>query len=122
MIEELAQGDAEPGAGELGPFQAVNRFFEQAADHVHLGDDMRAVLRSSYRELRVQIPLRMDDGSGQVFIGYRVQHNGARGPKGGLRYHPAADLDEVRGPGCADDLEDRRGRRPVRRSKRRHRL
>lgn len=97
MIEELAQGDAEPAAGELSPCQAVNRFFEQAADHVHLGDDMREVLRSSYRELRLQIPLRMDDGSGRVFIGYRVQHNGARGPfKGGLRYHPAADLDEVR--------------------------
>lgn len=45
----------------------------------------------------MQIPLRMDDGSGRVFTGYRVQHNGARGPfKGGLRYHPAADRAEVR--------------------------
>ncbi len=101
MIEEVRPGherhagaSAEPGAGELSPFQAVNRFFDQAADHLHLGDDLRAVLGSSYRELRVQIPLRMDDGSGRVFTGYRVQHNGARGPfKGGIRYHPAADLD-----------------------------
>jgi glutamate dehydrogenase (NAD(P)+) len=95
--EHLAGAGAEREAGELSPFQAVNRFFALAADHVHLGDDMRAVLGSSYRELRVQIPIRMDDDSGRVFVGYRVQHNGARGPfKGGLRYHPAADLDEVR--------------------------
>ena len=104
MIEEVPPGHehhtaagAQRELGELSPFQAVNRFFEQAADHLHLGDDLRAVLGCAYRELRVQIPLRMDDGSGRVFIGYRVQHNGARGPfKGGLRYHPAADLDEVR--------------------------
>jgi glutamate dehydrogenase (NAD(P)+) len=104
VIEEVPPGHehhtaagAQREPGELSPFQAVNRFFEQAADHLHLGDDLRAVLGCAYRELRVQIPLRMDDGSGRVFIGYRVQHNGARGPfKGGLRYHPAADLDEVR--------------------------
>lgn len=104
MIEEVRlEPECHTGAGaereatELSPFQAVNRFFAQAADHVHLGDDMRAVLGSSYRELRVQIPIRMDDDSGRVFVGYRVQHNGARGPfKGGLRYHPTADLDEVR--------------------------
>ncbi|MBA2385280.1 MAG: glutamate dehydrogenase [Actinobacteria bacterium] len=58
---------------------------------------MRDVLRTSYRELRVQVPIRMDDGSLEVFTGYRVQHNAARGPyKGGIRYHPDADLDEVR--------------------------
>jgi glutamate dehydrogenase (NAD(P)+) len=95
--EHHTAAGAQREPGELSPFRAVNRFFEQAADHLHLGDDLRAVLGCAYRELRVQIPLRMDDGSGRVFIGYRVQHNGARGPfKGGLRYHPAADLDEVR--------------------------
>ena len=58
---------------------------------------MRHVLRGTYRELRVQVPVRMDDGRLEVFTGYRVQHNGARGPyKGGIRYHPDADLDEVR--------------------------
>src|SRR5919106_220690 len=82
---------------ELNPFEAVNHFFDRAADHVGLPDEMRAVFRSSYRELTVQVPLRRDDGTLEVYTGYRVQHNGARGPyKGGVRYHPAADLDEVR--------------------------
>jgi glutamate dehydrogenase (NAD(P)+) len=50
-----------------------------------------------FRELRVEIPVRMDDGSLRVFVGYRVQHSGVRGPsKGGIRYHPATDLNEIR--------------------------
>ena len=58
---------------------------------------MREILRTSYRELTVQVPVRMDDGHLEVFTGYRVQHNAARGPyKGGIRYHPDADIDEVR--------------------------
>ncbi len=58
---------------------------------------MRQILRTSYRELTVQVPVRMDDGTLEVYTGYRVQHNAARGPyKGGIRYHPDADLDEVR--------------------------
>jgi glutamate dehydrogenase (NAD(P)+) len=82
---------------ETTPFAAATYFFDRAADHIGLDDEMREVLRSSYRELSVQIPLRRDDGSLDVYTGYRVQHNGARGPyKGGLRYHPTADLDEVR--------------------------
>jgi glutamate dehydrogenase (NAD(P)+) len=49
------------------------------------------VLSGTYRELRVQIPLRRDDGTVEPVYGYRVQHNGARGPyKGGVRYHAAA--------------------------------
>ena len=57
----------------------------------------RAVLRSTYREVQVQIPIRQADGRIHVYSGYRVQHNGARGPyKGGVRYHPEVDLDEVR--------------------------
>ncbi len=82
---------------EMSPFEAVSFFFDQAAAHIDLAQEMREVLRSSYRELSVQVPIRMDDGRLQVFTGYRVQHNGARGPyKGGIRYHPDADLDEVR--------------------------
>ena len=84
-------------AGEPTSFEAVTLFFDRAADHVGLDDEMRSVLRSSYREIRVQVPVRLDDGSLHVYVGYRVQHNGARGPyKGGIRYHPDADLDEVR--------------------------
>jgi glutamate dehydrogenase (NAD(P)+) len=84
-------------ASEPTSFEAVTLFFDRAADHLGLGDEMRDVLRTSYREIRVQVPVRMDDGRLRVFSGYRVQHNGARGPyKGGIRYHPDADLDEVR--------------------------
>ena len=55
------------------------------------------MLRSSYREVQVQVPVRLGDGKLHVFSGYRVQHNGARGPyKGGIRFHPEVDLDEVR--------------------------
>jgi glutamate dehydrogenase (NAD(P)+) len=60
-------------------------------------DDVAAVLKSSYREVQVQIPIVRDDGRLEVYSGYRVQHNGARGPyKGGIRFHPEVDLDEVR--------------------------
>ncbi len=82
---------------ETNPFAAVTAFFERAADHIGLEEDIREILRSSYREISVQVPVRMDDGDVVVFMGYRVQHNGARGPyKGGIRYHSSADLDEVR--------------------------
>ena len=103
MQREETVSEAEPGkprptrAPELNPFEAVNFFFDRAADHVGLEDETRAIFRSSYRELTVQVPVRMDDGHLDVFTGYRVQHNAARGPyQGGVRYHPDADLDEVR--------------------------
>jgi glutamate dehydrogenase (NAD(P)+) len=81
----------------LSAFEAVNRYFDDAADLIHLRDEFYPILQSSYREIQVQVPVRMDSGELQVFTGYRVQHNGARGPyKGGIRYHPTADLDEVR--------------------------
>ena len=90
-------GGSVPSDRDLNPHQAVNLFFDRAADHVGLADEMRDVLRTSYRELRVQVPVRMDDGRLEVFTGFRIQHNGARGPyKGGIRFHPDADLDEVR--------------------------
>ncbi|HJR46219.1 MAG TPA: Glu/Leu/Phe/Val dehydrogenase dimerization domain-containing protein [Actinomycetota bacterium] len=82
---------------DMTPFEAATFFFHNSADRLGLHDHRRAVLAGSYRELSVQIPLRMDDGTMTVCRGYRVQHNGARGPyKGGVRYHPSADLDEVR--------------------------
>ncbi len=88
---------ARPTPAELSPHEAVNLFFDRAADHIGLEDEMRAIFKTSYRELTVQVPVRMEDGTLNVFEGYRVQHNAARGPyKGGIRYHPDADLDEVR--------------------------
>lgn len=81
----------------LSAFEAVNRYFGQAAGIVGLDDDMWSILTSTYREISVQVPVRLDDGSLIVCQGYRVQHNGARGPyKGGVRYHPAAQLEEIR--------------------------
>jgi glutamate dehydrogenase (NAD(P)+) len=81
----------------LTAFEAVNRYVDEAARLVDLDDEMYSVLTSTYREISVQIPVRLDSGDVIVARGYRVQHNGARGPyKGGVRYHPTTDLEEVR--------------------------
>jgi glutamate dehydrogenase (NAD(P)+) len=81
----------------LSPYESVQYFFHDVADHLGIDDQTRAVLNGTYREIRVQLPVRRDNGTVDTFYGYRVQHNGARGPyKGGVRYHPEADLDEVR--------------------------
>src|SRR5215210_4441272 len=84
-------------AAEVSNYDIVNHWFDLAADRMGLRDDLRGVMRSSYREVQVQIPVTLADGKIHVFSGFRVQHNGARGPyKGGIRYHPEVDLDEVR--------------------------
>jgi glutamate dehydrogenase (NAD(P)+) len=71
--------------------------FDAAADHLSLDAELRAVLRAPHREYVARFPVKLDDGSVEVFTGYRVQHNTARGPaKGGLRFHPQTDLDDVR--------------------------
>jgi len=76
----------------------VESQFERAADLIHLEPYMRRILMRPFREVQVEVPVRMDDGRIEVFTGYRIQHNGARGPcKGGIRYHPEADRDEVLG-------------------------
>ena len=82
---------------DMTPFQAVTRYFDQACDRLGVRDEIRNLICTPDREMRVEIPVRMDDGSLEVFIGYRIQHNGSRGPyKGGVRYHPEADEEEVR--------------------------
>ncbi len=82
---------------ELRAHEAVNQYFAEAAQVIDLDPELHAVLTTPYRELTVQVPVRLDDGELIVVRGYRVQHNGARGPyKGGIRYHPSADLNEVR--------------------------
>jgi glutamate dehydrogenase (NAD(P)+) len=82
---------------EMSTFEATSYFFHKAADRVRLRDEVREVLAGSYRELSVQVKGRMDDGKVVVFRGYRIQHNGARGPyKGGIRFHTSVDMDEVR--------------------------
>lgn len=78
-------------------FENVNRQFDEAADILAMAPEVREVLKTPYREVAVALPIRMDDGSLKVFHGYRVQHNGVRGPqKGGIRFHPEVDLDDVR--------------------------
>lgn len=70
---------------------------EIAASHLGLDPGLHEILKKPKRELTVNFPVRMDDGSIRVFTGYRVHHNAALGPaKGGIRYHPQVDLDEVR--------------------------
>jgi len=85
-------------AGHLNVGDITHNQFETAADLLGLSPEMRTRLSIPFREIAVQVPVLMDDGRVQIFMGYRVQHNGARGPtKGGIRYHPSVDIEEVRG-------------------------
>jgi glutamate dehydrogenase (NAD(P)+) len=80
----------------MDPVQAARWYFDQAADHLGLSQNMRKLLLTPEREIKVQIALEMDNGEIGTFLGYRVQHDSARGPmKGGLRYHPEVNGDEV---------------------------
>jgi len=79
------------------PFEIAQHQFDEAAELLGLDPGMRAFLRVPMRELHVALPVRMDDGSVQVFEGFRVQYNDARGPtKGGIRFHPDETIDTVR--------------------------
>jgi glutamate dehydrogenase (NAD(P)+) len=94
MLEIKTTATPSAGAGALA---AALSQFDAAADHIALDPGLRAVLRVPQREYTVHFPVKRDDGSVEVFQGYRVQHNLARGPaKGGLRFHPRTDLDDVR--------------------------
>ncbi len=78
-------------------YETVTHWFGLAAERLGLREDVQRVMRCPYREVQVQIPLVRADGEIHVYSGFRVQHNGARGPyKGGIRFHPEVDLDEVR--------------------------
>jgi glutamate dehydrogenase (NAD(P)+) len=98
--EDVPHGTKEstpPQRAEVSNYEIVSHYFRKAAERLDLREDIAAVLRSSYREVQVQIPVKQSDGKIHVYAGYRVQHNGARGPyKGGVRFHPEVDLDEVR--------------------------
>lgn len=82
---------------EENPFESMMSRFDNAARLLNLDPDLYKVLRVPNREITIYIPVQMDDGHMEVFTGYRVQHNFARGPaKGGIRYSPDVTLDEVR--------------------------
>jgi glutamate dehydrogenase (NAD(P)+) len=84
-------------ADEFNPFLSMAKLFDTAADHLGLDEGIREVLRRPDREMTVAIPIMLDNGTLKVFTGYRVQHNFSRGPcKGGIRYAPDVNLDEVR--------------------------
>lgn len=85
------------GTDEKNPFEAMSERFDRAAQLLGLDADLYAVMRVPSREIKVYIPVRMDSGHIEVFEGFRVQHNFARGPaKGGIRYAPDVTLDEVK--------------------------
>lgn len=88
---------ADPDAPSGGLFDAVQGHLDQAADRIGLDDGARKVLSTHRREVAVSVRVSRDDGSFDVYPGWRIQHNGARGPfKGGLRFHQNASRDEFR--------------------------
>ncbi|MBS1814965.1 MAG: Glu/Leu/Phe/Val dehydrogenase [Acidobacteria bacterium] len=94
---QIATDDVSVDQKELNPWEAQAVRFDLAAKKLNLDTGIWKVLRQPAREIIVHFPVTMDDGSIEVFTGYRVQHNVARGPaKGGLRYAPDVSLDEVR--------------------------
>ena len=81
----------------FNPYSSAQAEFDRTADLIGLDGGARQLLRSPLREYHFNIPVKMDDGSVQVFPGYRIQHNDARGPcKGGIRFHPQETVNTVR--------------------------
>jgi glutamate dehydrogenase len=81
----------------INAFQMAQSQFDNVAGQLNLDPQVAEMLRWPMREFKFMIPVRMDDGSIQVFFGYRIQHNDARGPaKGGIRFHPSETIDTVR--------------------------
>jgi glutamate dehydrogenase (NAD(P)+) len=94
----IGAGIPKPGQrAEVSNLDIVRYYFDGAVERLKLPDDLRTVFWEPYREVTVQIPVTLSDGRIHTFSGYRIQHNGARGPyKGGVRFHPEVDIDEVR--------------------------
>ncbi len=81
----------------MNAFENALMQLDRALAHMNIDPNIAEQLRHPKREIWVSIPVKMDDGSVRVFQGYRVQYNDARGPtKGGIRYHPNVDINEVR--------------------------
>jgi glutamate dehydrogenase (NAD(P)+) len=97
-----AQVQRAPGVTDAAPLggtlveQTAHHNFSLAAQRLGLSTQQRLLLRTPFREVKVSVPVQMDDGSLRVFHGYRIQHSGARGPaKGGIRYHPSVEAGEM---------------------------
>ena len=81
----------------VSAYEIATGNFDTAADLLGLSPEWRTLVRTPFREMKVEVPLYRDDGSFTTFIGYRVQHNGARGPfKGGIRFSSLVDEQEVK--------------------------
>lgn len=78
-------------------YHLTRKQFDSSAERLQLRDDVRNILATPHREIQVHVPVRSSDGTTVLYTGYRVQHNGSRGPyKGGVRFHPDVDKNEVR--------------------------
>ena len=94
--EPAESSEPAPPASRFDPWQAEIERLEEAAKLVGLEDDVLAVLSRPKRILEVSVPVRRDDGRVEVFVGWRIHHDTARGPaKGGLRFHPALTKEDV---------------------------
>ena len=84
-------------AAKPNPFQTALKQLDIAADLLKMDPDIYQMLKEPKRVVTVAVPVRMDSGEIITYVGYRIQHNDARGPyKGGIRYHPEVSLDEVK--------------------------
>ncbi len=82
---------------KVSAYEIATANFKRAADVIGLDEEWRTLVRRPFREMKVEVPLHMENGELRTYTGYRIQHNGARGPfKGGIRFSPLGDADEVR--------------------------
>jgi glutamate dehydrogenase (NAD(P)+) len=97
LVEVIPAAPRAPVEDEFNPLISAQARFDEAAARLGIDEGLQKVLRTPSREVIVHIPVQLDDGRLEVFTGYRVQHSIARGPaKGGIRYGPDVNLDEVR--------------------------
>jgi glutamate dehydrogenase/leucine dehydrogenase len=97
-VQRTARSSSPAESEDLNSYNIAQQQFDQAAGHVaDLPDGMRALMRGTSRLIKVEFPIECDDGSVRTFAGYRALHSRVRGPgKGGIRYHPDVNGDEVR--------------------------
>ncbi len=92
-MEELMKREME----KINPFEVAKKQVDIASRYLDFDPGVMEKLKVTKREMIVHFPAKMEDGTVRIFTGYRVQHNIGRGPaKGGIRYHPDVDLDEIR--------------------------
>ncbi len=82
---------------KINPYEMMLQQLDLVREYTNIPDGIWQILRNPERTLEVSVPITLDDGGIEVFTGYRVQHNSARGPcKGGIRFHPGVTAEEVK--------------------------